>query len=140
MAESPDSALLFVCYGNICRSPIAEHLARRLLPKNTLVDSAGTHAWSSSPAAETVAVMRELYDIDIRGHRPKKLDQVSLQVYDRIFALSPAVADFIKTNYRQANDRLTLWEIEDPYEAGGEAFRRCARRIERHLLEYAKMS
>jgi protein-tyrosine-phosphatase len=140
VAKTPDSALLFVCYGNICRSPIAEHLARRHLPNNILVDSAGTHAWSSSPAAETVAVMRELYDIDIRGHRPKKLNQVPLRVYDRIFALSPAVAAFIKTNYPQASDKLTLWDIEDPYEAGGEAFRRCARRIERHLLEYAKIS
>ncbi len=39
-AAEPPRKILFLCYGNICRSPVAEHLARQLLPRAE-VGSAG---------------------------------------------------------------------------------------------------
>ncbi|MFQ5550523.1 MAG: low molecular weight phosphotyrosine protein phosphatase, partial [Gemmatimonadales bacterium] len=48
--------ILFVCTGNICRSPLAAALARReldhLAPGEFAVSSAGTGAWDGNPASE----------------------------------------------------------------------------------------
>lgn len=112
---------------------MAEHLARRLLPEGTLIDSAGTHSWATEAAADTVAVMRTLYEIDISGHRPKSLSTVPVDIYDRIVALSPGVADFIRANYPQVAEKVICWDIDDPYQLGRGAFERCARQIERHV-------
>ena len=124
------TGLLFVCYGNICRSPIAEHLARRKFGGNTAIDSAGTHTWASEPAAETIAVMRSLYKLDISGHRPKSLAEVRLDSYDKIVALCTEVAEFIADKYPAAREKIVIWEIGDPYQGGRGAFERCARQIE----------
>lgn len=100
-----------------------------------MIESAGTHTWAGEAAAETVAVMRALYGIDISGHRPKSLTEVPLSIYDKIIALSPGVAEFIRGIYPQVKDKLICWDIEDPYEGGPEAFERCARRIETFVDE-----
>lgn len=135
MNDHASPSWLFVCYGNICRSPMAEAMARQLLPKDTLIDSAGTNAWSDSPPAETVAVMRDLYGLDISRHRPKKLADVPLDVYDHIVALSPEVADHIRFNYPGVSEKLICRDILDPYQDGIGAFERCARQIEESLKE-----
>ena len=50
--------MLFVCTGNICRSPTAEALARRELeryPESRQLSSAGSHALEGNPAASRSA-------------------------------------------------------------------------------------
>ena len=54
----PPASVLFVCLGNICRSPLAEGIFRRLLNETGLgkeihVDSAGTGAWHVGGAPDT---------------------------------------------------------------------------------------
>lgn len=78
MTPSPAS-LLFVCTGNICRSPMAAGIMQKLLeekgPSLLTVRSAGTHALvGSGPAPEAVEVCREL-GVDISQHRARQLDR-----------------------------------------------------------------
>lgn len=70
--------VLFVCTGNICRSPMAEYLARAGSSDPSLeFASAGTHVISGQrPSDGSIAVMSEL-GIDITGHRSRPVWDVA---------------------------------------------------------------
>ena len=73
-------SVLFVCTGNICRSPIAEGLFRRLLGnrKDIEVSSAGIHAVRGQPpSAHAIEVCAE-EGVDIRELRSQPLTSASL--------------------------------------------------------------
>ncbi|MFN2542968.1 MAG: low molecular weight phosphatase family protein [Actinomycetota bacterium] len=71
------ASLLFVCTGNICRSPMAEGFARRLsndLEAGAEVGSVGIVGWDGSPAVgESVDAARER-GADISGHLARRLE------------------------------------------------------------------
>jgi protein-tyrosine-phosphatase len=68
--------VLFVCAGNICRSPFAEGLARRLAAERGLdveFASAGEIAFDGDRCpADAVAVAKE-YGVDLSSHRARRL-------------------------------------------------------------------
>lgn len=85
------SALLFVCLGNICRSPLAEGAMRSAAAEAGLdveVDSAGTGAWhiGNPPDPRSVATARR-HGIDISGQRARKVSVEDFYRFDHIFAL-----------------------------------------------------
>ncbi|HIM51596.1 MAG TPA: hypothetical protein EYM36_06720 [Acidobacteria bacterium] len=77
------SRLLFVCVGNICRSPMAEALLRHVAKsrpalETLVVGSAGTIALSGNlPCADAVDVMRRQFELEIAAHRARPLDPTS---------------------------------------------------------------
>lgn len=88
-----DTRILFVCLGNICRSPLAEgvmrHLARRAgLDAAISVDSAGTGAWhvGDRPDRRSVAVA-SAHGIDIRGLRGRQLSVADFDSFDLILGM-----------------------------------------------------
>ena len=86
-------SLLFVCLGNICRSPFAEHLALRHLPADRSASSAGYYPDTgrcTPPAA--VAVARG-FGVDLRAHRSRFLSRKLLEQADAVFV-------FDQQNYR----------------------------------------
>src|SRR3989441_9691946 len=63
--------VLFVCTGNICRSPLAASLLERALKKRGLevtVTSAGTGAWDGAPASECAHLVGLEPGLDLSGH------------------------------------------------------------------------
>ena len=85
--------ILFVCLGNICRSPMAEGVLRGLIAKHGLtgsveVDSAGTHAYhvGAPPDARAQAAIRKRgLDIgDLRGRQAEREDFVR---FDYVLAM-----------------------------------------------------
>lgn len=90
-------SILFVCLGNICRSPIAEGVARRLIEQrghNIVVDSAGTGNWhvGETPCEHSVAVARN-HDVDISQLRARQVKKADFTAFDLIVALD-------QNNYR----------------------------------------
>ncbi|HVV30409.1 MAG TPA: low molecular weight phosphatase family protein [Mycobacteriales bacterium] len=79
--ERPAFSILFVCTGNICRSPSAELLARHVvdgaLPaeqaERVRVASAGTLGWTDSPIEPLAAVALKSYGVDPSGFRGAEL-------------------------------------------------------------------
>ena len=94
--------ILMVCLGNICRSPLAEGLLARKLPREKfLVDSAGTGHWhvGKKPDERSIATATK-NGIDISSQRGRLLKKEDLNTFDHIF-----VMDY--TNYK---DVLALAE------------------------------
>lgn len=73
------TSVLFVCAGNICRSPTAETLFRHLAASepalaHVTVASAGTIAMNGNlPSADSVEALRRAYDLEMATHRARRL-------------------------------------------------------------------
>lgn len=68
--------IVFVCTGNVCRSPMAEYLLRSRLPADHgwTVSSAGVSAVNGvGPSRQAVQVMKE-FGVNMTGHRSRRLD------------------------------------------------------------------
>jgi protein-tyrosine phosphatase len=110
--------ILFVCSGNICRSPMAAEYFRKRAAwsglSHVVVDSAGTLGIEGSPASpEAIAVMHEI-DVDLSGHRSKGLSEGILRTTDLTVAMTRDHLDFLARSYPEGNDRrLLLRAFED---------------------------
>jgi predicted ATP-grasp superfamily ATP-dependent carboligase/protein-tyrosine-phosphatase len=90
--------VLFVCKGNICRSPFAHRLAERVFPSDVRVASCGYHpAAGRSCPIEAVRVAEEM-GIDLRSHRSLVLSAAMLRDADVVLV-------FDDDNYRMLRDR-----------------------------------
>lgn len=90
-------SILFVCLGNICRSPIAEGVARAMIEEgghNITVDSAGTGHWHAgeTPCKHSVTVAKN-HAVDISGLRARQVKKDDFSAFDLIVALD-------QSNYR----------------------------------------
>jgi len=85
--------VLFVCLGNICRSPSAEGVFRKLVEEQGLVDkieidSAGTHAYHvGSPPDERAQEAARRRGIDMSGLRGRRVDEGDFYVFDYVLAM-----------------------------------------------------
>lgn len=84
-------SVLFVCLGNICRSPLAEGYAKHLAFKNAIdieIDSAGTGAWhiGETPCNNSVRVAAE-HGIDIANLKARQVKKSDFTSFDLIVAL-----------------------------------------------------
>jgi len=84
-------SILFVCLGNICRSPLAEGIAQKVIKEKQLdikVDSAGTGDWhiGDAPCDNSIKVA-SLNGIDISLQKARQVHPKDFQSYDMIVAL-----------------------------------------------------
>ncbi len=149
--------ILFVCLGNICRSPLAEgvflHRARALgVEESLVVDSAGTGAWHAGerPDPRSIDVARK-YGVSLPG-RARQLREADFRDFDLILAMDrenfrnidrmrgsargSAELRLFREFDPEAGDDL---EIPDPYYGGPEGFDRVFEMVDRAgcgLLEF----
>ncbi|MEH2086192.1 low molecular weight protein-tyrosine-phosphatase [Nostoc sp.] len=132
--------LLFVCLGNICRSPSAENVMNHLieqagLSEHILCDSAGTSSYhvGSPPDRRMSAAAATKLGIKLRG-RARQFQKSDFQDFDLILAMDRENYENIltldQTRQYQHKVRLmcefcsrhTLKEVPDPYYGGEEGF------------------
>jgi protein-tyrosine phosphatase len=119
--------ILFVCIGNICRSPMAAALAEKLFGDRISSESAGISPVYDEATPEAVWVMSER-GLDISDHRTRSASEVDLDRFDLIVALTPSVRAGLPPTSKP--ERVLTWEIEDPYGGDLDIYRECARAIE----------
>lgn len=133
------SSILFVCTGNLCRSPMAAGLLRKRLAEAGLdpqhdVASAGTWALDGQPATESaVAVMRER-GIDISDHVAQTVRAEHIVRADLILVMSREHEIMIRNTWPQYSwkvHRLSEMvgkrkDVKDPYGRPIEEYRACA--------------
>jgi protein-tyrosine-phosphatase len=139
--------IIFVCYANLCRSPLAEGIFKKLLERSgksdsIIVSSAGIHAYEGSPpASKSVQVAKER-GIDISGYGGVQLTEELVKDADLVLTLDESVKHHIISYYTNDSKKVvTLKEcagdtdyldVDDPYGLSTEAFRRCADELEEY--------
>ncbi len=129
--------MLFVCLGNICRSPLAEAALRHEAAAaglDVLVDSAGTGSWhvGKGPDPRSCAEAAR-HGIDIRSYRARQVETADFRRFDRIVALDAAnLADLARIAPADGTASLSLLldlvpglegsDVADPYYGGSEGF------------------
>jgi glycine hydroxymethyltransferase len=140
-------SVLFVCTGNICRSPIAEGLFRRLLGnrKNIEVASAGVHAVRGQPPSLYAVQVCEEEGVDISGLRSQPLTAALIGQATHIFAMTGAHLETIQMLFPDGADKsfllrefeepdTTVWrDVPDPIGLGRDVYEVCARTIKNAL-------
>lgn len=84
-------SILFVCLGNICRSPLAQGIAQKIIDDKSLdifVDSAGTSSWhqDEAPCMNSIKIAK-LHGIDISKQKARQVKEEDLKKFDLVVAL-----------------------------------------------------
>lgn len=131
--------VLFVCLGNICRSPTAEGVFRALVERAGLsdqieIDSAGTAAWhigkSPDARAQAAAAMR---GYDLSPLRGRQVSVADFARFDFVLAMDRSnLADLLAQCPAEQRHKVRLFlsfssqwqnhEVPDPYYGGAEGF------------------
>ena len=154
--------ILFVCLGNICRSPTAEAVLRALAARHApelklRIDSAGTaeyHTGSAPDARAQQAARRRGYDMS--GLRARVIEQPDFEHFDFILAMDrenltalqraapAALRERVRLFLEYARETETL-EVPDPYYGGANGFEEVLDLVESaalgllaHLREQAR--
>lgn len=141
-------SVLFVCMGNICRSPTAEGVFRRLVEEQGLgeriqIDSAGTHDYHVGKAPDQrsqKAAQRR--GVDLSGLRARTVEPADFERFDWILVMDSANLDRVGSlQPDKSKARLGLFldfapdlperEVPDPYYGDGDGFEHVLDLVER---------
>lgn len=131
--------VLFVCMGNICRSPTAEGVFRHLvesrhLSEQIFIDSAGTHAYHIGEQPDRRSQKTALErGIDMSSQRARKVKEADFDDFDYVLAMDGAnYEDLRRLASPAGGKKLHLFmsfakdwaetEVPDPYYGGGKGF------------------
>jgi low molecular weight protein-tyrosine phosphatase len=127
-------SVLFVCLGNICRSPLAEGVFRALVEEAGLanrftIDSAGTGAWheGNPPDPRSIEIAAK-YGIDISAQRARQVRHEDFQKFETILAMDNENLSVLRRKAGTKPTRIQLFlntppmSVPDPYYGGPDGF------------------
>lgn len=145
-------SMLFVCLGNICRSPFAEEIARRKCRSSNALefDSAGLRVESPRfPPKEAIEVARN-FGVNLESHRSRPLKYDLIESYDMIVGMEAWHVRFMRNLFMEYQEKIfllpvfehrakrfsdpySIYNIQDPYNRDISDFEKCFERIEKSL-------
>ena len=140
-------SVLFVCMGNICRSPTAEgvfrHLVRQAqLEEHVHTDSAGTHAYHvGNPPDVRAQATAERRGIELHDLRARRVAEEDFDVFDYVLAMDQDNYQILSTicppgyetrlrMFMEFAPHLNIPEVPDPYYGGASGFERVFDMVE----------
>ncbi len=129
--------VIFVCYGNICRSPIAEALLQKALEERLgsghafLVTSAGVGATDGTPASRGTKDVLKARGIDFRHHRARYLTPAMARGAELVVCMEAQQVAAVRRMVEDPGKVVLMGEgVPDPIGAGPDMYERTAALIE----------
>lgn len=155
-AEKGQQALniLFLCKGNICRSPYAEQKLLQLLQEHNILDvqvqSAGLETTPGKPADRKAHQVAKKRSVELSGHKTKMVNLKSLKEADLVFVMEPAHLWFVRKNFLEIRKKTFLLGalalsktkaiiIRDPFAGSEVDFTRCFEQIDAALKKLVEI-
>ena len=144
MSAPPRTSILFVCMGNICRSPLAEgaflhKLDQRGIADRFLVDSAGTGQWHAGERPDRRArAIAKLHGIVLTS-RARQVTTEDFDRFDHLICMDEANRETLESwgapqhklqLLLEADPDCQLQEVPDPFYGGGDGFQTVFRLID----------
>lgn len=119
--------ILFLCYGNINRSVLAQRIAEQTIDSSIQFFSAGFHETDKRPADSTMVKIAATFGIDLSNWQSNTITDEIVEISDLILAMEITHLDRLITKYPMAKDKCFLLgtllvnsdngnvEISDPY-------------------------
>jgi len=139
--------ILFVCTGNLCRSPMAEALFRHRMGENSgwEAQSAGTFAALGHPASENAVLALKELGIDLSGHRSQPLTAELVETADLIVVMTAEHRFHLLEVFPEVGNRVFLIksfgtskvpaDVSDPYGGSLNTYMRIRDEIDRALSD-----
>ncbi len=118
------TSILFVCLGNICRSPLAEGLGKQIAEREGLnieIDSCGTGDWhiGEAPCKDSIRVAKE-NGLDISHQRARQISSDDIEKFDLLIALDDKNMYHLKAMGGKNVQKLGAYgynneDVPDPY-------------------------
>ena len=134
-----------VCLGNICRSPIAEGVLKKYLPKDIFfIDSAGTSSYhvGCKPDHRSIEVAKR-YGIFIENQKCRQFNVNDFKNFDHIFVmdkknLHEVLSLLDNSKYSKKVQLLSKEEVPDPFYGGINEFADCFKLIDKACKKLAE--
>jgi protein-tyrosine phosphatase len=123
--------LVFVCHGNICRSPLGEAVARQ---QDVAAISFGLDTRGNAPADPRAIAWAQANGYNLQEHITKRVDQYEPQAGDLLIGMEPKHIHKLQEKFAQAPVQITLiglWlrsplaYLHDPYNSSAQYFAQC---------------
>lgn len=137
--------IIFICTGNICRSPMANHYMQKKVKDlgksdQYIIDSCGTYAVSGEMATKNAIEAMKVYGVNMENHRAKSIQELDLNEYDLIIGLTtthkiavqslyPHISKKVYTLKEYANPEEKYIDIDDPWGLSMQVYDSCAKEI-----------
>jgi low molecular weight protein-tyrosine phosphatase len=139
MSAMTTHRLLFICLGNICRSPMAEGVFRRVIEEEGVahrfeIDSAGLGDWHAGQAPDDRAqAAARLRGVDISGQCARRVEQADFARFDLLLAMDRSnYAELKRRAPKEAHGKIRYFldyaphvgtkDVPDPFFGGAEGF------------------
>lgn len=142
--------VLFVCTGNMCRSPFGEYCLEDRLEKippasrpEVTIGSAGTMASDGNPAAADAVAHAAEFGLDLDLHRARQLSEELLEEADLVLVMDRSHERMISTFWPRHREKVRYMteydpkgrgrrkDVADPYGGSARGYRKCFQLIER---------
>lgn len=137
--------IMFVCTGNICRSPMGHYYLQKLVndagcENDFLISSCGTYANTGESSTINAIESMKVYNVDLNRHRATNINDTDIENYDLILcltishkatvlALYPKLKDKVFTLKEYSYPEETYKNIDDPWGLNLNVYNECAEEI-----------